>query len=868
MDQSFRRALKASESTGQLSNASQSSASPRRGNGWNEVLEICNKSFSNKMSGLGQEMLRDLRAELQQTVDTLRKEMESQFDAHKTKEDASFAKLAESMKKVVDVAECSFLGVEESTSRMDLRPVIEELRSNELVHSEGQRTFHQQLEKDFAVVTENFQKLTIQAEAGEERVRKMTLRINDLETHLVKLSEAQAAQFSHSHTMADEVKRVESQSKQERAMISDKLDSLCEQLSHASEIQKISRDLSTVSTRVTRDHTVVLQEIGKIQEALHLDFVQRKHEREAEEEMRAFERMNLGIAEFITFFRENAHFVQKVSLTTGIPEYELRHLEDADLQKWFGEMDTDGSGTLDFKEFIDGINVVVEAMKAEEAGGKRVRAIWTQTNEIEGKNKSTQTDPKLTSDKRKRSVKHPAKKAEAGADGGKTAFQDADALKKKARAALISKPPYNVFDYYHRTGCAQKIATNQYFEYATLFVVILNAIWMSIDSDNNKAAFLNSAEPVFVVVENLFCVYFLFELIIRFAAFEHKCNCCKDASFCFDLLLMSLMILETWIVPIIFIAANFDPASSGMVDLSFVKMVKLVKLMRLSRLTKLLRSVPELVIIVKGLGFAARSVAVFFLLWIVIIYIFAILLKELTSDTAVGSERFSSVPDSMNTLLLAGIIPDQTDIVNDMGKAGWYLWPIIVSFIFLCSMTLMYMLVGVLVDVVKVIASSEIEAMNVSFLASSLREKMDELGYSLEAHVEQAEFGKFITQPEIARIIAGAGVDVVVMMDMMDVIYEDLEKNGSSGLSFENIVDIILNMRGANPATVKDVKEQLRVTKRMVAATEHKLLQKMAVEFASLHHEIKLLAEDADNRHADEEELAMFYDDDEEEAQD
>jgi len=324
------------------------------------------------------------------------------------------------------------------------------------------------------------------------------------------------------------------------------------------------------------------------------------------------------------------------------------------------------------------------------------------------------------------------------------------------------------------------------------------------------------------------------------------------------------MVVETWLVPIIFIAADFDATSSGIVDLSFVKMVKLVKLLRLSRLAKLLRSVPELVIIMKGLGFAARSVAVFFLLWIVIIYIFAILLKELTQDTAVGRERFPSVPDSMNTLLLAGIIPEQTDIVNEMGRASWYLWPIIVSFIFLCSMTLMYMLVGVLVDVVKVIASSEIEAMNVSYLASSLREKMDQLGYNLQAHVEQAEFGKFITQPDIAKIIAGAGVDVVVMMDMMDVIYEDLEKNGSSGLSFENIVDIILNMRGANPATVKDVKEQLRVTKRMIAATESKLLQKMAGEFASLHSEIKMLMEDADNKR-DEEEMAMYDDDDDDE---
>jgi len=71
--------------------------------------------------------------------------------------------------------------------------------------------------------------------------------------------------------------------------------------------------------------------------------------------MKTFESMDLGIPEFIDMFRSNANLVEKVSQTTGIPSMDLKTLEDEDLKKWFVEMDTDGSGTLDFREFINGI---------------------------------------------------------------------------------------------------------------------------------------------------------------------------------------------------------------------------------------------------------------------------------------------------------------------------------------------------------------------------------------------------------------------------------------------------------------------------------------------------------------------------------
>eukprot|EP00930_Biecheleria_cincta_P016404 TRINITY_DN13356_c1_g3_i1.p1 TRINITY_DN13356_c1_g3~~TRINITY_DN13356_c1_g3_i1.p1 ORF type:complete len:360 (-),score=77.78 TRINITY_DN13356_c1_g3_i1:140-1192(-) len=76
---------------------------------------------------------------------------------------------------------------------------------------------------------------------------------------------------------------------------------------------------------------------------------------EVEAEMKGFESMDLSIPDFINTFRNNPNLVNKVSMATGIAAVELKSLNDADLAKWFTEMDTDNSGTLDFDEFVEGI---------------------------------------------------------------------------------------------------------------------------------------------------------------------------------------------------------------------------------------------------------------------------------------------------------------------------------------------------------------------------------------------------------------------------------------------------------------------------------------------------------------------------------
>merc|ERR1712216_1109638 len=211
--------------------------------------------------------------------------------------------------------------------------------------------------------------------------------------------------------------------------------------------------------------------------------------------------------------------------------------------------------------------------------------------------------------------------------GPKSVFPDANAMKEKVRKAVMKKE-YNVCDYYYNSGFPQLIARSQYFEYVTLGIILFNAIWISVDTDNNHSTTLLDAKPMFQVAENAFCVYFSFELLIRFMSFRHKVNCMRDAWFVFDSALVAIMIAETWIMTAILALSGSGSGGSGLGNTSVLKLVRLVWLTRMARMAKLLKAVPELIILIKGMAVASRSVCFTLILLSIFIYFFAIVFRQ------------------------------------------------------------------------------------------------------------------------------------------------------------------------------------------------------------------------------------------------
>lgn len=446
---------------------------------------------------------------------------------------------------------------------------------------------------------------------------------------------------------------------------------------------------------------------------------------------------------------------------------------------------------------------------------KRMREFFTQT-ESNRKESAAQTDPIKIEDLKK--TKNRSRQLEKQQDAEKkaaTTFAGAERLKKQAKEASI-KRTYNVFDYYHETGCCQHIAKSSWFENMTLAMVSFNAIWIAIDADYNKANVLLDADLLFQIMDNVFCGYFFFEMVIRFGAFQKKCRAFRDMWFLFDLCLSFMMVAETWVLSAVLVILDTRTTGANTGATSILKVFRMVRLARLTRVARIFRAIPEIVIILKGIAYAARSVGVFMLLWILIIYVFAIFLRQLTDGQHIGDVYFESVPASMNTLLLNGLFADVATLVNTMSGELPYLWPIMFLFFVLVSLTIMYMLLGVLVDVVATVATSEKEAMAVSILATELRTQLSLLGYADDMKFNQEELQSIMMQPSIVKIMQDEGVDVNVLADMLELICQDVSNKEGGVVTFADIVDIVLNMRGTNPATVKDCKEQIRVTKALL----------------------------------------------------
>jgi len=417
----------------------------------------------------------------------------------------------------------------------------------------------------------------------------------------------------------------------------------------------------------------------------------------------------------------------------------------------------------------------------------------------------------------------------------KAMFANVEDMKEKIRNEIKGKA-YDVKDIYRDEGLAQRIARQDWFEYLTLGVILLNAFWIAIETDFNAAPTLLTAHPAIVVGENFFCGYFFWEWLCRFFAFKRKCEGFKDGWFFFDSLLVCMMVIETWVMTLIF-ALTDTTNSSGMGDASVLRMARLLRLTRMARMVRLLRAVPELMILLKGMAAAMRSVFFTFFLLLIMIYLFGILFTQLAGDDPVLSEHFGSVPESMYTLLMRGaFLEDLLDFTNLMLEQGVFYALIFAVFLMLASLTLMNMLIGVLCEVVSAVASTEKEQLEVAFVKMKLQqllltifpEKSDQVQSGDEIFITKDEYQTMIAKPAAARLLQEVGVDVLGLFDLTDILFdkkrriieeeneEDQASETEDHLSFGDLMEKVLELRGSNNATVKDIMNLRRVVRMYI----------------------------------------------------
>jgi hypothetical protein len=205
---------------------------------------------------------------------------------------------------------------------------------------------------------------------------------------------------------------------------------------------------------------------------------------------------------------------------------------------------------------------------------------------------------------------------------------------------------------------------------------------------------------------------------------------------------------------------------------------------------------------------AMRSVFFTLLLLTIIMYIFAIAFVQLAPEGGyIKSEYFEAVPSSMYTLLLYGVLLDNVGTLTKALGGEPVLLCLFLLFILIGALTVMNMLVGVLCEVVSAVASTEQEEMLVNYVNAKLTTVMTMLDSDGGGSISKVEFMQIIDNEEAVRCLADVGVDVFALIDLADYIFEDDEADNENEieLNFAHFMDVVLQLRGTNQATVKDI---------------------------------------------------------------
>jgi len=391
-----------------------------------------------------------------------------------------------------------------------------------------------------------------------------------------------------------------------------------------------------------------------------------------------------------------------------------------------------------------------------------------------------------------------------------------DLAGEAANAHDLEEEVYEVERFYKKKGLPQAIARNVWFGHFTLLMIVINALYLGVDAELNNDS-LGQVGWYFQVCEHLFCVFFLFEWLMRLLAFADKRDCLRDFWFKFDTVLVVLMVFETWvmllIVSVLDGVQSFDTGP-----------LRLLRLLRLARMTRLMRALPELMTMVKGMKVASRAVFSSLLMLLIQTYIFAIPLHTFLKTEEAVVEKFGTLLRSMWTLMMDGTFMDST------GDLMWhlldmnYLHAVIffMVFVLLSCMTMMNMLIGILCEVVSAVAATEKENAAIKFIKETILVLLKSLDTDGSFTISREELRSVCQDPDALKVLGDLEVDVMYLLDLQAMLY----RRPDSTLSVKAIMDLILNLRGDRQATVKDVIDantfvRFTVVQQIVELQEH-----------------------------------------------
>jgi len=387
-------------------------------------------------------------------------------------------------------------------------------------------------------------------------------------------------------------------------------------------------------------------------------------------------------------------------------------------------------------------------------------------------------------------------------------------------------------DFYKESGCMAALAKSKPFEYLTLTVIFLNALWIGVDTDLNPGDTMETSPRIFQVFENIFCAYFTAEVIVRFCAFKRKCDMRKDYWFVFDTFLVSFMVFETWVMW----------AVGGNGPFSGLSILRLLRLARLTRMARLMRSIPELLTMIKGLVAALRSVSSVLLFLAIIIYVYAIVFTgsyqavenaDVEETTELLQPLFGNLGQSMLTLLLSGtLLDDLSPLVTLIRKDSIVMLLFFFSFIVLSSFTVLNMLIGILCEVVSATEAGEKHKMKVNAVKEVLTREFKKIDKDGTDTICETEFDQMLEDECALGVMAVLQKELDIhknhLAEMKPLLFGDSndEESSPNEISFNDFLNLLIRLRpgeSAGPIDIQEFRKLLREQERAFVGRVSKL---------------------------------------------
>ena len=217
-----------------------------------------------------------------------------------------------------------------------------------------------------------------------------------------------------------------------------------------------------------------------------------------------------------------------------------------------------------------------------------------------------------------------------------------------------------------------KLQKNSIFQFLVIFIIILNAITLGINTYEINSFLIRIIE----LLDYAITIFFVIEILIRFIGEPKKINFFKNGWNVFD----SLIVLIS-LIPI--------PNNSSYL---------LLRLLRIFRVLRIISVVPELRKIIEALIDSIKRVFYVSLLLFIILYVYATIGSILFSEDI--PSRWNDIGISLITLFQVLTLSSWEQVMLPLQEIYWWAWVYFFSFIIICAITMLNLLIAVLVDVV------------------------------------------------------------------------------------------------------------------------------------------------------------------------